>query len=210
MMKKVGLTMRIDVASTGEVRDALDNAWPAFLNEIGFWPIYLPNSLTMLNEDILEDMDALLLTGGNDVLDNGKSYSQERNDFELRLLSQAQTKSLPVLGICRGAQIINVFLGGKVQEVTGHVACNHLVKHDDTQFEVNSFHDYGIHDGALAKNLSAAVHAEDGTVEGFFHMTMPWFGLMWHPERAIPNTATHKNIVQNALSGLNPWPNLSL
>ena len=185
--------MRVDIASTGEVRDALDSNWPIFLNDIGFQAIYLPH--TVISSNIVEELGlhALILTGGNDVLESGNTYNSLRSNFEQELLVQAEQLNTPVLGVCRGTQMINKYFGGKLSPIENHVACNLDV--------INSYHNFGIHKNDVASDLHLEAIAEDGSIEALSHKKLPWFGMMWHPERKIIDPEFHSQLVQKILNG---------
>jgi putative glutamine amidotransferase len=101
----------------------------------------------------------------------------------------AATNKIPVLGVCRGLQMINHFCGGSIVLLDGHVSSRHSImqkiEHYEwpTLHEVNSYHNYAIKVDGLAPSLMPLAFAEDGTVEAFRHKELPWHGIMWHPER---------------------------
>ena len=111
------------------------------------------------------------------------------------LLELAIAQQLPVLGICRGTQVINAYFGGAAGTLSSpkrHVATEHSVNIEPSRFAtlfepftyltVNSFHNDGI--VRLGGNLLTAATAVDGQVEGLEHTRHPIVGLMWHPERS--------------------------
>lgn len=186
MNRYVGLTMRVVETqySSGdiEVRDALAHDWSAFMHrvlpEIPWMP--LPNA----EENALRlanafKINGLILTGGDDW---GKTPT--RDATEMRLLGWARECRIPVLGVCRGAQVMNRFLGGNLSPVSAqHVVTRHAISWQSEIGEVNSYHQQGIFPPDLATALRVLASAEDGTVEAFRHTALPWFGVMWHPER---------------------------
>ncbi|MEE1905364.1 gamma-glutamyl-gamma-aminobutyrate hydrolase family protein, partial [Pseudomonas inefficax] len=74
----------------------------------------------------------------------------ERDSTETTLLSQAESRRLPVLAVCRGLQMLNHFLGGELVPLSGHAGCMHPVfpvgidERFERYVEVNSFHNWGI------------------------------------------------------------------
>lgn len=173
----------------------------------------------------IDEADGILLPGGNDVSpllygEERKSHTQpphnERDRFEMYLLERAMDKKLPVLGICRGIQVINVKLGGTLyqdveKEMPGSIRHDwhdndskplprsllaHAVSIEEGSelygilgkkaVEVNSLHHQGIKD--LGKGLTASAHAPDGLIEGIEMPSYPYLvGVQWHPEELQDN-----------------------
>jgi gamma-glutamyl-gamma-aminobutyrate hydrolase PuuD len=123
----IGLTTYRERAATG-VWDTefalLHNAYVDAVARAGGVPVLLPPQEQGADEAI-DGVDALVLTGGSDV--DPERYQQRpqagtivvrpwRDDWELRLLARALAADLPVLGVCRGAQLLNVALGGTLDQ----------------------------------------------------------------------------------------------
>lgn len=145
---------------------------------------------------------ALLLPGGGDIhprfyaqaLSGAEDIDEARDRYELRLFRQFVRAGKPVLGICRGMQLINTALGGTLlQHVAGHsrtggfdrvhpVRCTgSLGARFGNGFSVNSAHHQAI--DRLGRGLCVEARAEDGVIEAVRHETLPVFGVQWHPER---------------------------
>ncbi len=152
----------------------------------------------------------LVLSGGGDVhpdLYRGDGSACElvdasRDELEFRLLEIAMARRAPILGICRGIQVLNVFLGGTLfGHIEGHSALEIDGQKRDRRhqirvsagtrlqtilgaesIEVNSAHHQAIRD--LGKGLVISAMAEDGTIEA---VELPGnqfvVGVQWHPER---------------------------
>ena len=164
-------------------------------------------------EAILDVIDALVLSGGGDIdpsrydgkrHDTNYSIDQERDSLELELARRVIDSSIPTLGICRGAQILNVVQGGKLiehipDEVGGKVLhrapprepVTHGVKLKTgsrlakilgrDQFDATSWHHQALR-GAAA-GFDAVAHAPDGTIEAIEMPSHPWMiAVQWHPE----------------------------
>jgi gamma-glutamyl-gamma-aminobutyrate hydrolase PuuD len=181
----VAITQRIDnIAGRNELRDALDQRLVRWVSEAGFVPVAVSNA--MVDPEGIDRWlhavrpDALILSGGNDV-----GEYPERDATESHLLSWAKAKQIPVLGICRGLQMMAVWAGTELTRVEGHVATRHhlsMQTSDDAWPEsVNSFHNWGFH--SAPAEFEVLARASDGTVEAIRHSTLPWEGWMWHPER---------------------------
>ena len=67
---------------------------------------------------------------------------------------------------------------------------------------VNSFHRWGITKADLSSNLRSIALAEDGTVEAVAHLELPWFGVMWHPERDETQQDNNVELVKKVFLGL--------
>ena len=184
---RVLISQRVDrQPQRGERRDALDQAWGGTLQEL------LERSVLMLPvpnrpQDVVPMVAAcrpslIVLSGGNDIGD-----APERDETEARLLDCAQENGVPVLAVCRGMQMVQHYLGGRLVLVAGHVRCEHPVMAAQGQamhgLTVNSYHDWGIRQSELAEDLRSLYLHADGTVEAARHVSRPWLGVMWHPER---------------------------
>lgn len=163
---------------------------------------------------VLDSVDGLLLTGGGDMdpalygqAINGTeadSIGPERDGMEVALTRTAVERFMPVFGVCRGIQVINVALGGTLtQHVEGHtgktnsfdeprphpvsvqpgslldrtLACGPTVA-------ANSYHHQAIMPADLAPGLVITGQATDDVIEALEHVDHPWLlGVQWHPER---------------------------
>lgn len=212
-MKRVALTQRVDVIpGRDESRDALDQRWCALLGQLGALALPLPNRL----DDIAGycralAVDAVILTGGNDLVDSpgARTAAPERDALELALLDYCLESDTPVLGVCRGMEMINRWRGGRLSAVAGHVACRHeltLLSRDmpwPEPLTVNSYHDVGIGRGDLAAGLEPLALAPDDTVEALRLPGARCHGIMWHPEREAPVAAHDLRLIADLL-GLHP------
>lgn len=159
---------------------------------------------------LLPRLDGILFTGGVDI--NPKLYGEEvdekcgeiadvRDDFEVRLMEVVGQYDIPVFGICRGIQSLNVLCGGSLHQ---HIDCHHSVRHDvditegtrlhailgKTKINTNSFHHQCVK--AIAPGLVITAHAEDGTVEAIERPGDRFFvGVQWHPELLSANEEDH-------------------
>lgn len=145
--------------------------------------------------------DGLLLAGGGDI--HPARYGQAcacgqlcidpvSDNEEQALFDAFFSRGKPVLGICRGMQSINVFLGGTLrQHVKGHADCCHavhctgwLAEQIGANIMVNSYHHQMV--DRIASDLTAVAHTPDGSVEALVHPSAALLGVQWHPERMVP------------------------
>ena len=154
----------------------------------------------------LERFDGLLLPGGGDIAPwrlgeaegLAKGIDEVRDAIEWRLTEQFLEMGRPILGICRGVQMLNVVLGGTLyQHIDGHQAVDGVDGRHNTTARadsrvaclygltptVNSAHHQALKQ--LGEELIVTQWAEDGTVEAVEHTRLPVWGVQWHPERLI-------------------------
>jgi gamma-glutamyl-gamma-aminobutyrate hydrolase PuuD len=207
-MKILAISQRVEnITQYSEKRDCLDQRWTSFAHSLGF--IATPLSNLSNPVDVINTIkpSAIILSGGNSIasLDlTAPDISLERDEFEKELLVYAIEKNIPVLGICRGMQMINMFFNGQVSKVSEHVSCRHQIDFIDKQItlnsrEVNSYHGWGIPSSKLAKSLRSFALAKDKTVEGFYHTKLRIAGIMWHPERESPFNKDDLSLIKNFL-----------
>lgn len=190
-MKRIAITQRmVTNTSYPEIRDALDVQWGRFFFEMNWIPVIIPSMYPI--ELFLEQMsiDGIILTGGNDLYSvNQNDLSKKRDAYELFLIDYALNNKIPILGICRGMQLINEYFGGTLKEINGHTSTEHSITIEkENRFlkaynrnSVNSFHNYTI--DTMGNDLKIAGRSNDGAIEAFEHSTKPILSLMWHPER---------------------------
>jgi N5-(cytidine 5'-diphosphoramidyl)-L-glutamine hydrolase len=184
-MIPVAVTQRVETTSTGERRDCLDQRWTSWMRHCGLMPILLPNDAdTAVALCAATGVAGLLFTGGNDLAVLGGD-APERDATENRLLELASEKGLPVIGVCRGMQVIQSQFGVPLHPIEGHVApIMDVCLTDGTTRRVNSYHRLGTTHTVPA--LEVWARAADGTVKAVRHATRPMLGVMWHPERMQP------------------------
>lgn len=186
--------------------------------------IFTPDSHGRLGTAILARLDGLILSGGGDVspryfgqsLDGAEPHTidEKRDELEIRLAQHGLAVDLPIFGICRGCQVLNVAAGGgMVQHFDGHRTPEGGVTnfHDVTltagsklaaivqqaTLPVNTFHHQGMKVGSLAPTFVAAAVAEPDRwlVEAYESPQHRWvIGVQWHPERSFELGHGHRRI----------------
>jgi putative glutamine amidotransferase len=187
---------------------ALGMTYARALDAAGGMPVVLPPVALETVPALLERLDGVCLSGGPDLDPDAYGAAgrhpelgptePEIDAFELALARAADAAGLPVLGICRGAQALNVARGGTLhQHVEGHrqaavgTVRTHIVSVDAGsrvaeltgagEIEVNSFHHQAV--DALGSGLRVVARALDGTVEAIEDSTRELFlGVQWHAE----------------------------
>ena len=199
--KRIGITQRVmKHPRYNEMMDCLDINWAKLLISIDILPVPLSLAPACSAEAIWKilELDGLILSGGNtlvdyaDATDKPESLSAERDAYEKALLKAALSTGKPVLGVCRGLQVINTFYKGQLTKVKRHAGTRHplFVESSATAFpfpsEVNSFHNCAISRKNLGKNLIPLAHDTEDYIEAIYHPKDNVLGIMWHPERENP------------------------
>ena len=183
------------------------------IRHFGGIPVLLP---VMAEADelnyLVSTLDGLVLTGGDDIdpalfgeamLNDTVKLCPERDQAEYAVLKLADEKNLPLLGICRGVQVMNVYYGGTLyqdipaqipncllhrMEAPFHRTCHSCIPEQGTPFEIresfgiNSHHHQAIRD--VAPGYRAMGRSEDGVIEAIFDPAHRFrWGVQWHPER---------------------------
>ena len=120
----VGIVSSNELMEKGMYKKAIHDVNYDYLNMIykyGGVPIIIPNTNSFVSlKPIIEQIDALLLIGGEDVSDrcfSGKKSENPRDNFEIDIYNYFKQSKKPILGICRGLQIINVAEGGTLKNI---------------------------------------------------------------------------------------------
>ena len=194
-MKRLGITQRVEnIVSYAERRDCLDQRWASMALQLGYLPLPLPNmaadQIPMLLDNL--KLDGVLLSGGNSIAcidPETDGLAPERDVFESALLSASFERKIPIVGVCRGMQLINVVLGGRLSRIVDHAAKHHpIIQKDGLPIAevVNSYHSWAIPSDGLATELTPLAFDLAGNVEAFDCPEKNLLGIMWHPEREQP------------------------
>lgn len=206
-MMIVAVSQRVDVhPDLHERRDALDQRMGWWLAQAGYCPLPVPNilqsgqhgqggqsCLTLPAWLAAAGVGAIVLSGGNDL-----GQARERDATERCLLSYASAHGLPLLGICRGMQMMGAWAGAQLKPVAGHVRTRHALS-GRIDGPANSFHVLAL--AACPPGYLTLASSEDGEIEAIRHQELPWEGWMWHPEREAAFSARDTQRLRALIDG---------
>lgn len=161
----------------------------------------------VLEEGDLSGYDGLILPGGADIdpalfgEENWgcRKIDRERDVRQLEILKDFEIAGKPILGVCKGHQLIQVYFGGKMLQHISEYETHQWIEADQahgshctensflhqlygtTEFPINSAHHQAV--AAPVEGFRAIQWAQDGVLEAMVHETRPIIGLQWHPER---------------------------
>lgn len=210
------------------------------ISEAGGYPIVLP-AIPEKCGQALDLVSGLLLIGGGDIEarhigktnhPRAKFFNPLRDDFELAVIREARRRRMPMFGICRGHQLINVALGGGLyQDIADEQGSKFEHYREDlpnepvhsvavapdsclasimgtTQVSVNSVHHQAVKEPA--PELRASAWAPDGVIEGIEACTQEAgfiLGVQWHPERLVEKMPEHRTLFQRFVNAAGAYKN---
>ncbi len=205
-MKKINIGLSVPIDQDGAV-SAREGYIKSVWNENAIPSLLIPDSSNEYIRDVTDTFDGFIFCGGGDI--DPRYYREEkstdiknvcfkRDEFEAALFSSVYAQGKPILGICRGMQIINVFLGGSLfQHIEGHLQASerqeksHAVNISDgtllkkiicsDMISVNSFHHQAVK--KLADRLTVDAVSHDGRIEAYHEEGHNFLlCVQWHPE----------------------------
>ena len=197
-MLKIGITSNIKEYYKGYI-DFIDHYWLNYFEKKNINYYLIPNK-KKLSKKKIEEINLLIIPGGNNV-SNTLNTSKIRNSIEINLIKICFKKKIPILGICRGAQLLNKSFGGKIKKVKKHMRTRHNISFINKEIvkkellNVNSFHNDGIKKNDLSKVFKMLASDKDENVEMFISKDKKIIGTLWHPERE-KNTQLLDNLIK--------------
>lgn len=164
----IGLTQRI-LYHNQRAYDCTDQGWYSLLSNHRL--IYIPNDLKQGFSKLAESLDALIITGGDDLA--------LRRATELKIASYMLKQFKPILGVCHGAFLLTDILGGRLEKDKSHQDVEHDVYYYGESHRVNSHHSNVIAEPYSDARVLAT--DDDGNCEAFIDNNVS--GIVWHPER---------------------------
>ena len=189
------------------------------LTAAGFASFLLPNVAdTNLISALLDKADALIITGAIKA-----SNIKKRNAFEFMVMRMAIEKGLPVVGFCRGQQMINRYFGGTIGPISTNLTPKIVHKGEISPYIQDAFHEMNIVPGTnleksfgtnkftintshcyeikkLGKGLKVTGKSPDGVIEAIEHETLPVTGFQFHPERLSKLNDAYVRIIRDAIN----------
>ena len=203
-MRKVGITQRTSIRSgQSQIYDSLDQQWVKFLQNCGLCPVIVPNLIDEIKDYAEEiNLSGFILSGGGDfsniveknnrikdIKNDPNLFSSERDILEFKIIEHCHSKNIPLLGVCRGMQMLNFYYGGKLELIIGHSGNMRKLENLQSEYKfdefVNSYHEKAILYETLSREFIPLASSEN-VIKSFKHKKLPQLGIMWHPERNNP------------------------
>lgn len=197
--------------------DVINAGYATSLMKAGALPFLIPSTLSKDTiTETVKAVDGILIPGGNDIdpsfynevaKEYTKDFNRNNDLFQFMMIEEALAQKKPIMGICRGLQVLNVFFNGslyqdveKEKEKSIRHKCyespegvSHEVEikknsllHDAVKKErlsVNSLHHQGIRE--LGEDLEAVAFSPDGLIEGIENREKGILAVQWHPEALV-------------------------
>ena len=171
--------------------DFIDHYWVDFFEKKNVEFKLVPNSIKNLKKILINEKNVklIIIPGGNDLFKN-KKLTKIRFKVEEMLIKHSLKKRIPLLGVCRGMQIMNYHFGGRISPVKNHMKKRTKIYFsknffDKKEIKVKCFHNYGIKNSDVSKEFKILAVDKNKNIEMFEHKKKKMIGVMWHPEREI-------------------------
>lgn len=228
---KLVITQRHATDSRGCHIDSLENGYLTLFQGLGCQLFPIPN-LCYNVPDFVNQVapQGIVLSGGGDISPSlysgasqpGEQLSAERERIEYALLGGAVLQRIPVLGICRGMQLINVYFGGSLVtdiatmgDSASPLIGGHQLLIDDARLAervgatgttVNSYHTQGVPIEGVGEGLAVLCRSPRFPIaEAIRHVSLPIAGVQWHPERNSSITPLDRFLCESFLHRTLYW-----
>ena len=187
-MKNIFISCKISNSLSGHVYSVEKNWYDFFKNlDINLVPINSQNYSENFKKST--KISGIIIPGGNDIYKIKKNkINFLRDKLEYKLINYSLRNKIPLLGVCKGFQVIADFYNGKLAKCTNHVGTFHNLKiNKKSRFinsktlNVNSFHNYGVK--KLSDNFNVISKTNDQFIEIAEHKFEKILCFMSHPER---------------------------
>lgn len=239
MRPLIGILARIATIDSGAFngleRVNLPNAYINAIEKAGGVPIVIPVNTNKENiKEQVNAMDGIIISGGDDV--NPNIYKEEPlnelgyinptlDKFDIEVINVALELDKPILGICRGLQVINVALGGSLYQDLKYIKGSHIKHNQQTKpylgthyidikensilkeimkekVLVNSYHHQSIK--TLGNKLKVIAYSNDGVIEAVQKEDKNFVvGVQWHPELMVDSCEHMLNLFKNFVNACN-------
>ena len=211
--------------SNSQYSSSVSKSYCEAINNAGGIAVMIPvSSDSIVLRNTLQILDGIVMTGGGDIhpsyfgenpIEQLGEVDSIRDIYDIHLIKMAKQQNIPMLGICRGEQLINVAFGGTLyQDLPSQYPHDNLIQHRNTthtvslqpsswianttgatSFETNTYHHQAVKD--VAPGFKATGHSDDGIIEVIENIEgYPIWGVQFHPERMVntPNDSTAHRI----------------
>lgn len=184
-----------------EPRDAIAQDWGNYMSSS--FPSHnwlsIPNIGSKAVEYFIKwDLNVLILSGGDNL-----GVTKKRDHTERQLLKHALQNNMPVIGVCRGLQLIHSYFGGNIKIgeepfIKEHRAHDHKVNLNKKTYLSNSYHVNQIEENTLNKEFEILARCSNfNSIEAIQGKNI--LAMMWHPERKMEENSWSNNLIFNFL-----------
>tara|TARA_B100001248_G_C27381624_1_gene457243 strand:- start:880 stop:1503 length:624 start_codon:yes stop_codon:yes gene_type:complete len=188
-MQNILITQKIYFDKHHQINWSLENSWYNYFYNKKINLIPINNSIHSYKKLSFLKPKGIIISGGNDLYSVIKSKENLiREKYETKIIRYAIKKKIPILGVCRGFQLIAKLFRAKVFKINKHVRTTHSLQIEKKicgvnirKLKINSFHNYAIRN--LPKTFNLIIRYVDNSIEIAQSKKFKILCLMFHPER---------------------------
>lgn len=220
------ISQRHELNKHGKEIDVLENDYVKYFHSKNITLLPISNAEQNPKQFINRfNVTHIVLSGGNNItpsLYGNKDEQMEgtslvRDELEVSIIKVALELDIPIFGICRGMQLLNVFFGGTLHQLTKEkinhppavphgIVSNRNILEENKVFQTNSYHNQAVLKGGMAKDLEIVAHAENTEiVEMLTHKMYKVAGVQWHPEREGSCSTLDSHLLDQFISKTGFW-----